>query len=289
MTAPSVASSAAAYAALDAAYRAATARTAANVIRILAARWRLIVPTRLADTSQVWLDDSVEAVLAGQRTAAAMADAYAERVRSLSVPDARPFTPPPPRAPNPEQIRKSLEFTGIRTTAREIARVDSVRQAAPDEEIDSASRTAEGRTQQLLNEGLQRAAGATIRHITTAGRDQLEDIVRADSVAIGWARTTKAGSCYFCAMLASRGYVYKEESFRESNARFQGVGEQKVHDNCGCGLRPIYSPVDPLPDRMEALEQMWVDMTRETGFGGKQAINEFRRRYELSELAVRAS
>lgn len=289
MTAPSVASSAAAYAALDAAYRAATARTAANVIRILAARWRLIVPTRLADTSQVWLDDAVEAVLAGQRTAAAMADAYAERVRSLSVPDARPFTPPPPRAPNPEQIRKSLEFTGIRTTAREIARVDSVRQAAPDEEIDSASRTAEGRTQQLLNEGLQRAAGATIRHITTAGRDQLEDIVCADSVAIGWARTTKAGSCYFCAMLASRGYVYKEESFRESNARFQGVGEQKVHDNCGCGLRPIYSPVDPLPDRMEALEQMWVDMTRETGFGGKQAINEFRRRYELSELAVRAS
>lgn len=284
MTEPGTGSAVATYAALDVAYRTATARTSMSVIRALATGWRDVDPRRIAETSQVWLDRSVEAVLAGQRAAVAMANAYAMRVRGLSVPNAPAFTPPTPRELNREQIRKSLEFTGISSTAREIYRVDSVRTATT-EDLDSADRTAQGARQRVLDDGLARAAGATIRHITTAGRDQLEDIVRADSVAIGWARTTKAGCCYFCAMLASRGYVYKEESFRESNARFSGVGEQKVHDNCGCGLRPIYSPVDPLPDRTEALENMWVEMTRETGKGGREAINEFRRRYEASELA----
>ncbi len=295
MTAPTVASAAASYAALDAAYRAATAQTAIAVAQGLLYRWTSVSGDDLAGTSRDWLDDSIGLVLAGQRNAVEFANRYTLAIRRIAVPDAPLFTPPPPRPPNEEQIRRSLEYVAFKQTGREIGRLEAVRDASytePDDREEGESpnreseeRTFQGRREQLMREAIRRAAGAAVRHVTSAGHRQIEDNVRNDAVAIGWARTTKPGCCYFCAMLASRGYVYKEESFEDSNARFGGVGEQKVHDNCGCGLRPIYSPVDPLPDRTEALEQMWIDMSNETSFAGQKAINEFRRRYEASELA----
>lgn len=286
MTAP--VGSAAAFYALDAAYRAAVANTSLAVLRAMAGAWRLLDPDDLSRTSSQWLEGSVQAVLAGQRDAVRLASTYADQVRRLSVPDAPLFVPPNPRPPNAEQVRSSLEFTGIKETARAIYRAESVQQTqAPDVEPverDSTARTTEGTKQRVMQEGLSRAAGSAIRLVNTAGRDQLEDIVRADAVAIGWARSTKPGCCYFCAMLASRGYVYKETSFEASNAQFKGVGEQKVHDNCGCGLRPIYNPFDPLPDRVEELDQMWQDM-KDQRRPGETDIQAFRRIYEASPLA----
>jgi hypothetical protein len=88
-------------------------------------------------------------------------------------------------------------------------------------------------------------------------------------------------------MLASRGLVYKEDSFEFSNEQFEGAGEQKVHDFCGCGLRPAYRDVDELPDRTAELEQMWID-SGSTRRPGETAINAFRRLYESSPLAQRA-
>lgn len=287
MTAPVVATAAASYAALDAAYRAATARTAIRVVRRLLFRWTSVDDEDLAGTGSVWLRDVIGDVVDGQREVTDLANQYTLAVRRLSVPNAPPFTPPPPRPPNLEQIRRSLEFVAIRETARDLARVESVREGQRDDveaDQESAQRSLEGRREQILREGIRRAAGAAVRHVTTAGHNQLKDNVRADAVAIGWARTTKAGSCYFCAMLASRGYVYKEESFAESNARFGGIGEQKVHDNCGCGLRPIYNPADPMPDRMEALEQLWAESG--ANFSGQRAINAFRKAYAQSELSA---
>lgn len=290
MSAPVATSGGASLAVLDAAYRAMQAKTAIAVAKILFNRWGEVEPTNLAGTGAVWLRDAVSAVLAGQDRARSNADAYFAQVRRLQAPGASPFTPPNPRPPNAEQIRKSLEFTGISTTAREVFRVESVREGVrdvPNTDQESEDRTSEGRKRQIMEDGIARAAAAAVRHITTAGQERILDSVDADPVAIGWARSTKPGCCFFCAMLASRGFVYKEDSFDESDPRFTGPGTAKVHDSCGCGMRPAFNRNDPAPERNEALESLWIDMKDEKK-PGESDIQAWRRIYEASPLAAPA-
>jgi hypothetical protein len=291
MTAPTTTTAAvyATYRVLDEAYRAMVAQQALAVIGGMVVYWRSVDGRDLRRTAPDFLDRSVDLILAGQTRAQALATSYADRVRRIAIPGAPAFTPPPPRPPNEEQVRKSIEFLAVKQTGRELYALQrslDTPEATP-EEVESAQRTLAGRRDQLMQEGIKRAAGGATRLITLAGRDQLEDVVMADSVAIGWYRTTKPGCCYFCAMLASRGLVYKEDSFEFSNEQFEGAGEQKVHDFCGCGLRPAYSTDDELPDRTAEFEQMWIDSGRQRR-PGETAINAFRRVYEGSPLAQMA-
>jgi len=73
-------------------------------------------------------------------------------------------------------------------------------------------------------------SGAVTRHVLDGGRETLLASVRRDRRARGWARVTSAEPCEFCAMLASRGAVYRETS-----------GPFQSHDHCACGLEPDYS------------------------------------------------
>lgn len=281
MTAPTAGAvaTAATLTTLDAAYREALARTSAGVLRIMLASWRQVNLDDLADTSAPWLDDSIAAVLAGRRAAEGLANAYMTRVRNLTVPDAPSFTPPPAEPPSVEQIRNSLEFTGIKQTVWEYAKQQTFAEEQRFRDDDGVeTRPAAVPKQKILEDGIVRASGAAIRHVTTAGFDQIKKNVQEDRVAIGWYRTTKAGCCYFCAMLASRALVYKEDSFKASNAKFKGPGEQKVHDRCGCGLRPVYTASDDLPERTAEFEQMWIDHAE--GYSGADAIYHFRLAYE---------
>ena len=288
MTAPVVAPAAAALVALDAAYRASTARTAIAVARVLLNRWSSVEPDDLSGTGARWLAEAVQVVLAGQRNAKQLANVYTEQVRRLQAPNAPRFTPAPDRPITPDIIRKSLEFQAISTTARELYRVKAVRDGELESGVtdtESAIRSAEGRTAQLMEAAITRAAGTAVRQVTTAGHDQIYDNVMADPVATGWARTTRPGCCYFCAMLASRGFVYKEDSFEASDPRFHGPGEHKVHDNCGCGMRPSYSRNDPAPDRNQAYEDLWIDM-KDLRLPGESDIQAWRRIYNESPLAA---
>jgi hypothetical protein len=243
MTAPTGAAlaGAATLSALDRTYRAALANTAVVVIRAMLAEWSLVDVDNLAGTSDRWVASSIERVLAGQRNAGGLANAYASQVRRLAAPKASPFTAPQLVPPSAEQVCKSIVYTGLVQTAQEINRIEanakqrraehSVDPSGFDPEEDDRLTTAVKR--QIMEKAISRAAGSATRLITTAGRDQLVNFVQEDPVARGWVRSTKAGCCYFCAMLASRGPVYKESSFEESNSKFKGVGDQKVHDNCG--------------------------------------------------------
>lgn len=290
MTAPTGAAAvagAATLTALDSAYRAAIANTAVVVIRAMLADWSVVDVNDLAGTSEQWVASSVQRILAGQRNSSSLANVYASRVRSLVAPTASPFTPPPLQPPNAEQVRKSIVYTGLVQTAQEINRInanDAARRAA--EPVDPSGfapnpgeddRVTTATKRKIMENAISRAAGSATRLITTSGRDQLVDFVQEDPVARGWVRTTKANCCYFCAMLASRGPVYKGDSFEASNAKFHGVGDQKVHDNCGCGLRPWYGQGEPLPERVEDFEKLWAETA--TG-SGAVAIRNFRRAYE---------
>ncbi len=286
MTAPT-ATAAASMLALDAAYRAAIARTSLAVLQVLATGWRSVDPLNLAGTAGTWIETSTDAILAGQRDAVGLANLYTEQIRLLAVPDAPLWSPPPPRPPTAEQVRTSVEFVAVKETARGLyALRESVRE---DEDPEAAERTVAGRADQLMQDAIARAAGTAIRYVTTAGQDQVKLAVQEDEVALGWVRVTKPGCCHFCAMLASRGRVYKEESFELSNRKFKDaetgtISEQKVHDNCGCGLRPVYTNAAGLPERSEELSELWAESQRQRR-REETAINAFRRVYEASPLS----
>lgn len=99
--------------------------------------------------------------------------------------------------------------------------------------------------------------------------------------ALGWIRKTDSDPCSFCALLASRGPVYLDDSFEASDLRFHGPGNAKVHDHCGCSLEPIYNRKTDIDPRVKEWDALWRQVS-----GGKsnaEALNEFRRHFEGRE------
>lgn len=287
------------YRALDAAYRAGSARIALVVAQAMLAEWAKVDADNLAGTSKTWLERAIQATVAGHRAVAGLANLYTERVRELSIPEAPPWNPPPTVQPNLEQIRKSLIYTGLASTGQEIARLEAqasgefnpddfpdemtlgeMREIAARDQMEATE--VEARKRQLMQNAITRAAGAALRHVTNGGRDQLDENIAQDPLALGYYRTTKPGCCAFCAMLASRGAVYTDDSFEASDARFEGPGEHKIHDHCGCGMRPIYTRKDPLPDNTSNFEALWIEVSKSTRGGNREQQREFRRRYEAT-------
>jgi hypothetical protein len=85
------------------------------------------------------------------------------------------------------------------------------------------------------------------------GRDTVTQAAHRDNAA--WARIPEPGACFFCLMLASRGFVYSESAVSDSN---------KFHGKCRCTPMPVwdetrarveygYDP-DALYDRYRALK-----------------------------------
>lgn len=121
-------------------------------------------------------------------------------------------------------------------------------------------------------------SGSATRHVMNGGRDELLNLVNEDREALGYIRVTDGDPCYFCAMLASRGPVYDDLSFDESDPRFIGPGEHKVHDHCGCGTEPVYDRKTRWPGKARAAETAWIDLSKE--LGRVPTINDFRKRWE---------
>jgi hypothetical protein len=80
-----------------------------------------------------------------------------------------------------------------------------------------------------------RLEAAGERLVLNAGRQTIVDNVQRDRKAKGWARVPEPGACYFCAMLATRGAVYRSE--RSSDFR--------THDHCRCHAEPVFNAYEP--------------------------------------------
>lgn len=77
--------------------------------------------------------------------------------------------------------------------------------------------------------------GAVEKLVLDAGRDTIISNAHRDPHAKGWARIPEPGACYFCALLATRGDVYKAQK----QAGF------KSHDHCRCHAEPIFTAYEP--------------------------------------------
>lgn len=153
--------------------------------------------------------------------------------------------------------------------------------------VGQKSKAARGKPLRLArDESFVEAAGAATRHVLTGGRQSLLTLVEGDMRAIGWIRVTDGDPCAFCAMLASRGAVYKQDSFSQSDPRFTGPGEFKVHASCACTMEVVYSRQAAWPGRAAEFHRLWRDNI-EGRYSGKDARNAWRRLYEQRQREQR--
>jgi len=98
--------------------------------------------------------------------------------------------------------------------------------------------------------------------VADGGRAPLQaEVNQARYGAVGYARVVDASPCPFCAMLASRGAVYRSNAFEGSSALFTGDGRFKVHDGCGCSMEPIYGRrVTDLPPESAKYAKQWAEI-----------------------------
>lgn len=141
------------------------------------------------------------------------------------------------------------------------------------------------------------AVGAAVRQTLSGGRTYIQDVVSQDKVAFGYYRQTREGCCSFCAVLASRGAVFKEDSFRDSDPDFADDPDlpstEKVHDRCHCSMWPVWrrteSPLEDAPEQSKDFRALWEATVRPQGqtlYTGKAAMNAFRRAYEATLTAA---
>lgn len=111
------------------------------------------------------------------------------------------------------------------------------------------------RIKQLIGAGMDRDeaydraftkyAGIVRRQTMMGGRLTIARTTGRDRRAIGWRRVTDGNPCAFCAMLASRGPVYRDA------AAADGL---QYHAHCGCTAEPAYSQWEPSEQ-----EQAYID------------------------------
>ena len=118
----------------------------------------------------------------------------------------------------------------------------------------------------------EQAGAITEEHTMASGREAVEDAVKNDPVALGWARVPSgAETCAFCTMLVSRGPVYKNQR----GAAFREDGEP-YHPNCDCIAVPVFDKND-WPGHATYIEaqRLWYETTG--GKTGSAALNALRR------------
>ncbi|MFB7947041.1 hypothetical protein ACFC6L_19235 [Kitasatospora phosalacinea] len=96
------------------------------------------------------------------------------------------------------------------------------------------------------------SSGAGGMLVQDGGRDMIHNALQDDPGAIGYYRKTDASPCYFCALMASRGAVYKSRSTAAFGA----------HPHCHCQAVPIFSRRYQLPSENDTFARMWRE------FGG---------------------
>jgi hypothetical protein len=114
-------------------------------------------------------------------------------------------------------------------------------------------------------------SGAASRLALAGGRQAVLTAVRNDKEVLGWQRVTSGNPCAFCAMLASRGPVYKS---RES-AGFE------AHNHCMCVAMPVWTKEQANNTGFPALAAQWKQVTK--GLSGADARRAWRRYWDNRE------
>jgi hypothetical protein len=238
---------------LSAAHREGQIQLRSGLVRQLLALWPALDPTRLDATFDGWSQAVNVLVNDSFNRSAGLASSYLSRFRASEIGAAGATVAA--NALPADQVFTSLRVTGPIAIQRLVAGGMSSSEAA---------------TQALVLH-----TGAASRLAMLGGRHTIDQTVDHDHRALGFARVTSFDPCFFCAMLASRGPVYKTE--RRAIQRRNG---RRYHDHCACFAEPVYSHDAEWPGRGREFRDIWNRST--AGLGGDSAIRAFRR--ALAEL-----
>lgn len=216
--------------ALTEAHRTGQARIGAAVVRDLLTVWQLLDPSNIDATLERWLGVSSTVVKARQAESARLSAAYMGVLRRLELPTAIERRHAP-HVPEPEAMLQSLQITGP------VALKERVDKGIPWARAVELSRVGQARS--------------GMRHALDGGRVTINREVLGDPSAVGWARVTGPDPCSFCAMLASRGPVYKADTAIAS----------KFHDSCSCSAEPVYRSETGWPARSREYRELWDSST----------------------------
>jgi hypothetical protein len=256
---------------LTEAHRSTQAKTGALVAYAVAKLWmKTVHQENLEESTTAWMR-LVRALLLQQRgKSTTTTRVYYPAFRKLELPNEPMFSMPKIDVISDEQIFTALRVTGPIAYQKAVQRVNDLKShGAPitpeleksllDDAFESASKT---------------SGAAAMRLTLDGGRDQLEAAAKSDKLALGWARVTQANPCYFCAMLASRGFDYGKNAFAKSDSLFVGEGKAKVHDGCQCTMEPSFSHDSELPGTGAEWEALWASTTGDVY--GKEKVRKFR-------------
>lgn len=186
--------------------------------------------------------------------------------------------------------RTTIEIPDIDWEERDRAVEISLNVTGP---IGQKSKIKRGKPLQVVrNESFVEAAGAASRHVLDGGNRSALRLIEQDARLIGYIRVTDGNPCYFCAMLASRGPVYRtpkraggsnQRGTRNPSGRageaFTGAGAWKVHDNCACTVEPVYTTDTGWPGRGREFQQLWNEHIRNR-YSGEEAVRKWRQLYD---------
>lgn len=226
---------------LTAAHRRGQLAVRARTLRDLLVLWPLFRPSDFA-TFEAFAAAAALLVTARHRESAGLGAAYFSAFRRVEI--GSPAEPrvvgPPPTGIIVDKLR-ATGLLGVLNARRAGLGVEAAR-----------------------SNGLVRVSGAAAKMVLDGGRQSIVASLDRDGRALGWQRVTGPSPCAFCAMIASRGTVFKGER----DAEFQ------AHDHDSCTAEPVYPGSRPLPRNMEFRRQ-WDEST--AGLSGVDAANAFRR------------
>jgi hypothetical protein len=132
--------------------------------------------------------------------------------------------------------------------------------------------------EELRKKAGYRQASSAERHVLNGARSMIWEAGSKDKELIGFIRLSRTGTpCGWCAMLISRGAVYRGTQGSSAEVTFGDL--DLYHDNCKCYAEPVYSEEQESSDPSYALnreyKRLWPIVTK--GLGGKEALAAWRR------------
>lgn len=113
--------------------------------------------------------------------------------------------------------------------------------------------------QEALRLGAVQGAGLFEEVIAGGYRETHLATLRNDPRAKGYARIGETNMCAFCAMLISRGPVYKKDT-----------SAFRSHGHCRCSSRPFFSDGAAWDDQATDLAKQWAEVTKDLSPGDAQ-------------------
>lgn len=97
------------------------------------------------------------------------------------------------------------------------------------------------------SEALRKYMGIVRRQTMAGGRQLIDQTTESDQRAIGWRRVTDGKPCAFCAMLASRGPVYRSAATAgtDGGGLLDNKSGLRYHGHCGCTAEIVYGEWKP--------------------------------------------